>query len=315
MSSRPIRIGLAGNTGYAALRFPLRPGEGVLVTYFVYTAAMACMWDASPYLKILTAAIPVSLAALAWAATRNVSKAAGVAREWIVSLPLLLAYQQIDWFGRLPHEFRPEHGWIRWDRLVLDEWRLRALMESLGPVLPCVTEFAYLMIYAIPPVCLWILYKNHLRSRVDQFLFTFLTGTLLAYALLPHFPTEAPRTLFPGEDLPRVATALHRVNLWMLNGADIRASVFPSGHVAAAFSAAFGLLLAFPERKRYGLSLLAVAVAILVDTVYARYHYLADGVAGVLIAFMAALFGATVMNPARLSAPAAVSEPVLQADS
>jgi len=52
---------------------------------------------------------------------------------------------------------------------------------------------------------------------------------------------------------------------------------FPSGHVTVGFSAAFAMLLALPEKRRIGWTLLAIALLVLVDTVYGRYHYLAMG--------------------------------------
>src|SRR5256885_8462475 len=48
--------------------------------------------------------------------------------------------------------------------------------------------------------------------------------------------------------------------------ADIRTSVFPSGHVAAAFSAAFGMFTALPERKRIAGGMLVLALLIAAAT-------------------------------------------------
>jgi membrane-associated phospholipid phosphatase len=153
-------------------------------------------------------------------------------------------------------------------------------------------EFFYFLMYAIPPLALLALYRMHQRSRVDQFLFTFLVGTLATYALLPFFPCEAPRFVFAGEDLPAVNTIFRTLNVWLLDHCDIRTSVFPSGHVTAAFSAAFGMLLAFPEKKRVGLVLLIAAAVIAITTVYGRYHYVVDGIAGLVISIAAASFSA-----------------------
>jgi membrane-associated phospholipid phosphatase len=71
-----------------------------------------------------------------------------------------------------------------------------------------------------------------------------------------------------------------RMNLWILNHWDIHSSVLPSGHVAAAFSAAFAMRMAAPRRRALTGALLVVAVLVWVNTVYGRYHYAADGLAG-----------------------------------
>jgi membrane-associated phospholipid phosphatase len=53
------------------------------------------------------------------------------------------------------------------------------------------------------------------------------------------------------------------------------------------FSAAFAMMLAMPEQRRAGWTLLAIALLVLVDTVYGRYHYAADGLAGLLVSLVA----------------------------
>ena len=196
----------------------------------------------------------------------------------------------------LPQVTRLEQKWVAWDRLLLDGWHARAAIEALGSAVPFALDLSYLLVYAIPPLALFILYRNHLRSRVDMFLFTFLLGTLFTYAVLPYFPSEPPRSLFPGQDLPHVNTALRRLNVWMLDRYDIHTSVFPSGHVTAAFSAAFGMLLAFPEKKWVGALFMALSGIIAITTVYGRYHYFVDGVAGFLISALAAVVASAVYS-------------------
>jgi hypothetical protein len=58
-------------------------------------------------------------------------------------------------------------------------------------------------------------------------------------------------------------------------------------HVAAAFSAAFGMRRALPERKWVSCSLLIMACLIALATVYGRYHYTADAVPGFAVAVFA----------------------------
>src|SRR5260221_12244076 len=77
-------------------------------------------------------------------------------------------------------------------------------------------------------------------------------------------------------DLPHVTTWLRQANLSMVNEFGIHSAVFPSAHVSSAFGAAFGMLLAVPDRPRIGWSLLIYAVLVSLATVYGRYHYLVD---------------------------------------
>jgi membrane-associated phospholipid phosphatase len=167
--------------------------------------------------------------------------------------------------------------------MLLNDWGLRAGIERFGAFVPFVLEGAYLALYAVLPLIIAAFYVRHERDRLDDFLFPFLVGTLMTYALLPHFPSEGPRFVFPGQDLPTIDTMLRRVNLWVLDHGDMRSSVFPSGHVAVGFSAAFAMWLAVPARRGVGWTLLAGAVMVWITTIYGRYHYAADGLASLAI--------------------------------
>ncbi len=281
----------------------LRPCECILISYFAYVALLAAAWRLPAGTQALACLIPLILLLLAFLESKQGTKATGVLREWIVPGLVLIAYQEIRWFQQPSNGYVFEHKWVAWDRIVLDDWHVRAAIESWGRSVPFVLDFSYLLVYAIPPFALAVLYRNHLRNRIDIFLFTFLLGTLFAYAVLPYFPSAPPRWLFAGQDLPQVTTALRRLNIWLLDRYDIRTSVFPSGHVTAAFSSAFGMLLAFPEKKRVGALLMVLATAIAITTVYGRYHYLVDGVAGLLISIAAGCISAAVFSPARRRAP------------
>jgi membrane-associated phospholipid phosphatase len=92
---------------------------------------------------------------------------------------------------------------------------------------------------------------------------------------------------FPNQDLPHAASLWRHINVWLLDHCDISTSVFPSGHVAVAFSSAFGLLRAIPERRWVWLSFLAAAVVVFTATIYGRYHYAADGIASIAISVVA----------------------------
>lgn len=277
----------------------LHASEYVLLIYFCYTAILASAWHLPSLLRALAILTPCALAALACWETRNGSKATGVFREWISPALVLFAYQEVNWFAKVHSGYVRENRWVVWDRLLLDRCHLRACIECLGPVFPFLLELSYLLVYAIPPVALGILYWSGKRSRVEKFLFTFLLGTLLAYALLPYFPSDPPRAAFPGRDLPSINTAPRWLNLWLLDRYDIRTSVFPSGHVTAAFSAAFGMLLAFPEKKRVGAILFALATAIAITTVYGRYHFAVDGLAGLCVSLAAAGISAAYFSTRR----------------
>ncbi len=89
--------------------------------------------------------------------------------------------------------------------------------------------------------------------------------------------------------MPNIVTAFRELNLWLVGDLGIHSSVFPSAHVSSAFSAAWALFAFLPERKRYGLGMLVYAVSVAAATVYGRYHYAADAVAGMGISLIPAI--------------------------
>jgi membrane-associated phospholipid phosphatase len=210
-----------------------------------------------------------------------------VIRDWLPLGLVLLAYREMGWFALPHHGHALESYWVTWDRLVLRDGA-RTAIESLGPLVPSVLEIAYALVYALAPFSLALLYLYRRRNQVDRFLFVFTLGVLLCYAQFPFWPSQPPRLLFFGQDVPFNDTIFRRFNCWMLAGCGIHTSVFPSAHVGAAFAAAFGMRRALPERLWVRRFLLVMALLIAVATVYGRHHYLADAVAGLLMAALAA---------------------------
>lgn len=251
----------------------MRSSEWLLIGYFSYVAVL------SPHFSTL--AIVFLAAALMAVLARCDGEFFNIARDWLPLAWTLVAYREMDLFTPATLDHHLERAWIVWDRAILHGWTLGAWPSSY-------LEFCYLLVYAVGPATVAILYFARRRERVNQVLLLYLLGTLLAYALFPFFPSNPPRTLFAGSDLPSVLTPLRRLNLWIVNGFGIHSSVFPSAHVSSAFSAAWALLLYLPERKRFGWTMLIYAASVAIATVYGRYHYAVDAVAGLGVSVVAA---------------------------
>ncbi len=264
----------------------LRPPEIVFVVYFLYVVAVAVFHPVEgvlPRVAIVNLLIVGGYAALARRPGSQRPLATAL-RDWLPVGLIILAYKEMGWFAPASHTNELEDGWIVWDRVLLDDWGLRAAVESLGALGPSILEISYALVYAVAPLSVAVFYVYGKRSRLDTFLLPFVLATVLAYAFYPFVPSEPPRTVFPGQDLPGIETVFRRFNLWLLSGGGIHTSVFPSGHVAHLFGAGWGMLRALPEHKWVGRSLLVLAVLILIATVYGRYHYAVDSLAGLAVA-------------------------------
>lgn len=257
----------------------LRSSEWLVVAYFVYVA-VAAAWFFPP-MKAWT------LAAAVTAAVVILSRRKPIARDLAPLFYTLAAYREMDSFTRASQNHHLEQIWIVWDRRLLDNFHLRAAIESAGALLPSYFELCYALVYAVAPVGIALLFVYHRRDRVNAFWLAYLAGTLGAYALFPYFPSEPPRTAFPADDLPHVITALRQFNLWIVGGYGIHSSVFPSAHVSSALSASWGLRAAIRERPWIANLMAFYGISVAIATVYGRYHYAVDALAGIAISFVA----------------------------
>jgi len=264
----------------------LHAHEGLLLAFF-------CILGIAGHFRPLTAAQRASLIGVpcllftfwVWegTATRPWTR---VVRQW-TSLGLILpAYWILAWFSA-GHATGVQEVWNLADRVLLDSVGLRGLIESSGSVFPRLLETLYLLLYCLPPAALGILQYYGQGIEARRFLFILFLGTLSAYLLIPVLPVASPRIAFPSEDASPMQGFPRPINVWILDHLDISTSVFPSGHVAVAFSCAFGLLRTLRSRPWVWITSIVIAALVLVATVYGRYHYAADGLASLAIATIA----------------------------
>ena len=280
----------------------MRISERVVLSFFAWSSLLAICLPVAPEvrLRILVWNAAVLLVYLFVLRFRRAPWMEFV-RDWLPQALVILAYKQMGWFAPSTHSHLLEHRWIVWDRILLDDWGIRAGIEFLGPVVPALLESSYVLVYALPVVSMAVLYGLNEKSRSDTLLTIYLLGMFLCYGQFPFWPSEPPRTVFPGQDLPQVTSWIRNFNLWIVGGYGIHTSVFPSAHVSGAVATAFGMACLFPKRRGliagYGIYAVLVAVA----TVYGRYHYAVDALGGVIVGLGAYFLGKWLTRPSRSS--------------
>jgi membrane-associated phospholipid phosphatase len=269
----------------------VRRAEWIIFAFLVYAPALTFFVNRPPGLRtrlaLLNLAVILVYAGLVSLDRVKPGFTLAVIRDWLPLGIIILAYREMGWFA-LPHGGHAlESRWVVWDRLILHGGG-QTVIESLGPVLPSALEIAYALVYVLPPLSLAALYLYRRREMADRFLTVVVLTVLLCYAQFPFWPSEPPRAVFTGLDLPSYDTIFRRFNLWMLGNYGIHTSVFPSAHVAGVLATAFGMRLVLPEHKWVYRMLFVMTGVIAVATVYGRYHYLADATYGVVIATLVA---------------------------
>jgi membrane-associated phospholipid phosphatase len=245
------------------------------------------------------------VALYAWLLTRPDKRWREILRDWFPLSLTLLGYQEMGWFADPVKSHVLEASWIVWDRRLLHEWYLRAAIELLGPLLPNLLELSYLLVYALSTFCMATLYLSGNRRHSDAFLVPYLLGLFLSYVQFPFWPSEPPRTLFAATDLPGVDSFFRWVNLTVLGHYGIHTSVFPSAHVSGAIAAALGLRGILGGRRAIVRGLFVYAALVAVATVYGRYHYAVDALAGATVGVAAWAVARWVVSPRAVPVPAA----------
>lgn len=278
--------GIVTATQPNAVTARLHPHERVILTFLAILAILTFARPVPIERRLILCLLPAALWCF-WFLESRLSKSwTRVLREWASLSLLLVAYWSLELFASPSQEWR-QSTWLAWDRRLLYSVGLKQWIEAGGRALPTLLEIAYLLLYSLPPICLAAIYLSGARRRSSSFLLVLFLGTLTAYALIPLFPVASPRTAFPGADLPAYLSFPRSINLWLLDHMDITTSVFPSGHVAVAFSCAFGLLRTVPSRQGIWMTAFGVALLVYAATIYGRYHYAVDGLASILLATIA----------------------------
>ncbi len=274
------------------MRLKLRGHEWMFIGFFAYVAAITPLFSTRPSLHAQPLVVFIGVCCCFFLIARlqqtKLSGGIQIARDWLPIFFVFIAFREMEYFVPREYDLLTEMSWIRWDLILLEGFKLRQRIESLGAVIPFYLEFCYLLVYGLAAFCVARLTFIAGRKAVNRFWTIFLLGTLGAYALFPYFPTEPPRYAFADVAAPTVYTPLRQLNLFLLNRTTIHSGVFPSGHVSAAFSAAFAMVLLMPKRRREGGCLVFYAASVAVDSIYGRYHYTVDVLAGFAISLLAA---------------------------
>ena len=157
-------------------------------------------------------------------------------------------------------------------------------MERLiSPTLSALLQFAYISYYFIPLSLGIVLIARGRFAAFEEVLFGILLCFYLSYVGYLLFPAIGPRFTLnhlqtQGLQLsPFMATLQETLNALEKNKTD----AFPSGHTAVAL---MSLYFAWKEReKKLFAVLLPVVTGLIFSTVYLRYHYVIDVLAGIAL--------------------------------
>jgi membrane-associated phospholipid phosphatase len=160
-------------------------------------------------------------------------------------------------------------------------------MEKLiNPMLTTLFQLAYISYYFMPLSLGALLIAKHRDRELDEAMFGIVLCFYLSYLGYLLVPAIGPRfTLAHLQTMDLQAGPVTRSIQGILNSLEHnKTDAFPSGHTAIAL---MSLYYAWKHRERTLFRILLPLVSLLIfSTVYLRYHYVIDVIAGVLLAVL-----------------------------
>jgi membrane-associated phospholipid phosphatase len=222
--------------------------------------------------------LAASILALAWAAARRQNKCLHFARHWY---PLPLYVFLFEELGRLVHLVFP--GWFdRW--MIQFDYALVGVHPSVwlahfaSPALNDFMQAAYMTYFVYLIALPASLYARGERKAFWEVMTSTAAAQYAIYLISVLLPIESPHYSL---------AALQRISLsggfstslinWIERYGRVHGAAFPSAHVAGSMVA---MMASWRYRRRLFWVCLPFFASMMVATVYGRYHYIADVLAG-----------------------------------
>jgi membrane-associated phospholipid phosphatase len=202
---------------------------------------------------------------------------------------VIVIFDSLEW---LVHYINPEDIdplLIRLDYIIFGNHPTVMLEGIMNPLLTDILQLAYTSYYFLPITLGIVLLRNNQRKEFERSLFLILFCfylSYLGYILMPalgprftigHLQSTELKGLFIAEPIQKLLNQLE----------GIKRDAFPSAHTAIAIIV---LYLSYRFKRRLFYVFLPIVVALIFSTVYCRYHYVVDIIAGFVLTILT-IFG------------------------
>jgi membrane-associated phospholipid phosphatase len=270
----------------------LAPADQVLIAYLVILAALILLaagrLDGWPlFLAGHGLAILLVVALAKWLAPR-LGKAGAFIHGWYAVPMIPATYKELEYLiPRLhPHDFD-------WQLAALDDrvfgvhptvWLERALWPPLTEIF----QIVYATYYFYPVILGVVLWRKGWFARFHFWVFILMLGFYLSYLGYIAVPAVGPRFILAEQQTQplRGIFLFEAIRVTLDRAEGVTRDCFPSGHTEMTL-----LVLYYSWRfhRRTFRWFLLPCCAIILSTVYLRYHYVVDVVAGIFVALVVVL--------------------------
>ncbi len=158
--------------------------------------------------------------------------------------------------------------------------------EYLSEALPWVPlseylHFSYISYLGFVPVVGGIWYVRGRRDAFRELILLFSATMAISYLFFITWPVDSPYYLLEPPGAPLAGNFFYDLVHFVSDRGGARGGAFPSAHVSIA---CIVWLVAWSHDRRLSLWLTPLVAGILLATVYGRFHYVLDVIAGVVLA-------------------------------
>ena len=277
--------------------FLLNPADKVVIAYLVVIALLISIfrhrivwWEALCVGHAIVVAVVVLIAKWEQSVSRSPAPSprlsiARFARGWYTVALIPLTYKELSYLIPLIHARDFDAGLAAIDHRFLGVHPTVWLERFTWPPLTEVLQLTYSAYYFLPVILGIVLWRNGWFERFHFWVFIVMLGFYLSYLGYIAVPAIGPRflpELVEAQTKPLTGVWLFQPVRAMLDRAEgITRDCFPSGHTELTL-----LVLYYAHRlhRKTFWWLLPIGTGVIISTVYLRYHYVVDVVAGALFA-------------------------------
>ncbi len=271
----------------------LRPADALNLVFLFFLTLVTAIFYNQVDGPLLLIALYSGLISLQILLIRSKGRGSLLKPVYDFIFPTVCIILVFDSLGRIVHYINPRDVdplLIKLDYILFNGHPTVMLESIMTPLLTDILQAAYSSYYFLP-ISLGIALKIKGNDKeFDLSLFLIILCFYLSYIGYMLMPAIGPR--FTMEHLHQsaleglVITAPLQDLLNKLEG--IKRDAFPSGHTAVTLVVVY---LAWRFEKRLFVVFLPVAVALIFSTVYCRYHYVVDVIAGLALALITVVSG------------------------
>ena len=268
----------------------LIPADKIVTAYLATIAVLVVLSAASiPYWWAFIAAHAAAIAIIVLIAAyhRRVEASGrslvGLVHAWYALVLVPLTYKELTYLIPLVH---PRD--FDWELAAIDHRMLGVhptvwLERVTSPFLTEILQLSYITYYFLPLLLGVTMWRKGWFDEFHFFLFVMVLGFYLSYLGYIAVPALGPRFILADQQTESLSgiCMFDRIRGSLDRAEGLTRDCFPSGHVELSL-----LVLYYSHRfhRRTFWWILPAATALIISTVYLRYHYVIDVVAGALLA-------------------------------